>query len=120
MIGRKAGAEWKESLKQGSCAGGGDGTFEERCSFASRFESGGGTNPDELIGAAHAGCFSKALSLVPGHSGGAEVHPHLGQGAPRSAGLQITRIELMTAWRVERSCNLAGFFRDQALTHTPA
>jgi len=42
----------------------GDGVFEGRYTFASRFESGTGTNPEELIGAAHAGCFSMALSLI--------------------------------------------------------
>ena len=40
----------------------GSGTFEGPYSFASRFEEGKGTNPEELIGAAHAGCFSMALS----------------------------------------------------------
>ncbi len=42
----------------------GDGVFEGNYSFASRFESGKGTNPEELIGAAHAGCFSMALSMI--------------------------------------------------------
>jgi osmotically inducible protein OsmC len=37
--------------------------------FASRFESGPGTNPEELLGAAHAGCFTMALSLILGEAG---------------------------------------------------
>lgn len=40
----------------------GSGAFEGAYSFKSRFEEGTGTNPEELIGAAHAGCFSMALS----------------------------------------------------------
>ena len=58
---RKAEAEWKGNLREGS----GRvrfGKFDEKYSFASRFEDGKGTNPEELIGAAHAGCFSMALA----------------------------------------------------------
>ena len=56
-------AEWKGSLKEGEGhmrLGGGsyDGAF----TFASRFETGKGTNPEELLAAAHAGCFSMQLS----------------------------------------------------------
>lgn len=49
----------------------GSGAYEGAYSFASRFEEGTGTNPEELIGAAHAGCFSMALSAdlaKAGHS----------------------------------------------------
>jgi lipoyl-dependent peroxiredoxin len=60
---RNAEAEWKGNLLEGQghmkLGGGGyDGPY----SFKSRMESGPGTNPEELIGAAHAGCFSMALS----------------------------------------------------------
>ena len=58
---RKAEAEWKGNFKEG----GGTikfGNFSGPYSFASRFESGSGTNPEELLGAAHAGCFSMALT----------------------------------------------------------
>ena len=58
---RKAEAEWNGNLREGS----GRvkfGAFDGAYSFASRFESGKGTNPEELIGAAHAACFSMALS----------------------------------------------------------
>ncbi len=47
----------------------GSGAFEGAYSFASRFADGSGTNPEELIGAAHAGCFSMALSLFLGEAG---------------------------------------------------
>jgi osmotically inducible protein OsmC len=49
----------------------GSGAFEGSYSFASRFESGEGTNPEELIAAAHAGCFSMALALVLSQEGNA-------------------------------------------------
>jgi len=67
---RKAEAEWKGTLKDG---GGtvklGSGAFQGSYSFASRFESGKGTNPEELIGAAHAGCFTMALTAGLGRAG---------------------------------------------------
>ncbi len=47
----------------------GGGAFEGSYSFASRFEEGTGTNPEELIAAAHAGCFSMALSGGLGRAG---------------------------------------------------
>ena len=47
----------------------GSGAFEGPYTFVSRFESGPGTNPEELIGAAHAGCFSMALSAELGKAG---------------------------------------------------
>jgi osmotically inducible protein OsmC len=64
IVKRKASAEWKGDLKSGK------GTIstesgvlkETQYSFSTRFENGVGTNPEELIGAAHAGCFSMALS----------------------------------------------------------
>lgn len=47
----------------------GSGAYEGSFSYASRFESGQGTNPEELIAAAHAGCFSMALSNILGQAG---------------------------------------------------
>jgi osmotically inducible protein OsmC len=60
----KASAQWKGTLKEGSgSVKGSNGAFEAPFTFASRFEgSGKGTNPEELIGAAHAGCFSMFLA----------------------------------------------------------
>jgi len=68
---KKAWAVWKGSIKEGG------GTIstetgvlnEAPYGFKSRFENGNGTNPEELIGAAHAGCFSMALSLMLGEAG---------------------------------------------------
>jgi osmotically inducible protein OsmC len=61
----KGEAEWKGSIKDGSGKVKlGSGAFEGPYSFKSRFEGGAGTNPEELLGAAHAGCFTMALSLA--------------------------------------------------------
>ena len=63
MLIRSASAVWEKDLIHGKgFMKLGSGAFEGRYSFASRFEEGKGTNPEELIGAAHAGCFSMALS----------------------------------------------------------
>lgn len=61
---RNASAVWTGTLAQGNgIMRLGSGAFEGQYSYASRFEEGSGTNPEELIGAAHAGCFSQAFSL---------------------------------------------------------
>lgn len=65
---RKAQALWEGSLREGHGVMK-FGTFEGPYSFSSRFEEGNGTNPEELIGAAHAGCFSMALSAGLGRAG---------------------------------------------------
>ncbi|MDQ3106530.1 MAG: OsmC family protein [Actinomycetota bacterium] len=70
MPARKADARWEGSLQEGSGSMRfGSGAFEGQYSFKSRFEEGTGTNPEELIAAAHAGCFSMALSGALGRAG---------------------------------------------------
>ena len=65
MAERTAQATWQGNLKDGvGTVALGSGSFEGRYSFQSRFESGPGTNPEELIGAAHAACFSMALATT--------------------------------------------------------
>lgn len=61
---RKASAQWNGSLKEGKGTISTDsGVLQNtQYSFSTRFENGAGTNPEELIAAAHAGCFSMALS----------------------------------------------------------
>jgi len=62
---RNAEAVWEGNLLKGKGKMKlGSGAFEGAYSFSSRFENGLGTNPEELIGAAHAGCFSMALSFM--------------------------------------------------------
>lgn len=97
---RSAEAVWNGNLRDGN--GNmrfGSGAYDGAYSFASRFEDGTGTNPEELLGAAHAGCFSMALSAEltkAGHKPGkidthAEVHLEKGED-----GFGITTIELST------------------------
>jgi osmotically inducible protein OsmC len=70
MVMRTSQAEWRGPLASGDGSVKlGSGAFEGRYSFNSRFEDGPGTNPEELLGAAHAACFSMALSLVLGEAG---------------------------------------------------
>lgn len=67
---RSASAQWNGSLKDGAGVMRlSSGAYEGPYSFSSRFEDGTGTNPEELIGAAHAGCFSMALSGALGRAG---------------------------------------------------
>lgn len=101
---RRAEAEWKGDLKggQGTMALG-SGAYRGGYSFGSRFEEAPGTNPEELIGAALAGCYSMALAAglaKDGHTPErvatqAKVHVE-----KVDAGFAITRIELATEARV--------------------
>jgi len=62
---RTSSAEWKGTLKEGAgTMKVGSGAYEGAFTHASRFESGSGTNPEELVGAAHAGCYSMFLSAL--------------------------------------------------------
>lgn len=97
---RRAEAVWEGSLQEGN--GNmkvGSGAFEGAYSFSTRFEEEPGTNPEELIGAAHAGCFSMALSGALGRAGYPpnSIHTtarvHLTKG---DAGFKINKIELNT------------------------
>lgn len=68
---RKASAEWKGSLKEGngSISTESGVLAQAQYSFGTRFESGIGTNPEELVAAAHAACFSMQLSALLGKAG---------------------------------------------------
>src|SRR5437763_6781265 len=67
---RSSTAEWNGNLARGSGRMAlGSGAFEGDYSFVSRFQDGEGTNPEELIAAAHAGCFSMALAAALGRGG---------------------------------------------------
>ncbi len=101
---RKSEAVWDGSLKEGSGKMRfGSGAFEGTYSFGSRFENAVGTNPEELIGAAHAGCYSMALSANLGRAGFTPQHIHTTaqvtiesvEGKSR-----ITRIQLETEAKV--------------------
>lgn len=95
---RQAEAEWNGNLGEGSGRmKTGSGSFEGSYSFGSRFEESAGTNPEELVAAAHAGCFSMALAnqlSKAGHepkSVKTTARVHLEKGAD---GFSITKIEL--------------------------
>lgn len=66
-----ASAHWQGSLKEGSgtLSTASGALVDKPYSFKTRFEGEPGTNPEELIGAAHAGCFSMALSMMLGKAG---------------------------------------------------
>ena len=101
---RTADARWQGSLQDGQgTMKMATGAYEGPYSFQSRFEEGDGTNPEELIGAAHAGCFSMALSGALGKAG---YEPesvetiatvHLDKAGE---GFKITRVQLDTKARV--------------------
>jgi osmotically inducible protein OsmC len=98
MPARTATARWEGGLQQGKGTMRlGSGAFEGQYSFSSRFEEGTGTNPEELIGAAHAGCFSMALSAGLERAGNAptsvetSARVHLERA---ESGFRISRIEL--------------------------
>lgn len=97
---RTSEAQWDGSLPEGSGRMRfGGGAFEGQYSFGSRFEEGEGTNPEELIGAAHAGCFSMALAGALGRAGhepesvSTTARVHLDKD---DAGFTITSVELQT------------------------
>ncbi len=74
----------------------GTGAYEGAYSFRSRFESGDGTNPEELIAAAHAGCFSMALSNVLGQAGFTPNSIETSAAVELTPGTGITKITLTT------------------------
>ena len=104
MAKRNASATWKGNLMEGDGSMAlGSGAWEGPFTFKSRFEEGEGTNPEELIAGAHAGCFSMALSGELGRAG------HAAESVETTAtvhvekvpeGFAITRIELDTRARV--------------------
>ncbi len=118
MASRNGSAEWRGDLQSGSGdLTVGDAVFSGHYSFASRFEEGEGTNPEELIAAAHAACFSMALSAdLAGHGHEvrsvrttARVHLRNVDGAPT-----IARIDLETEGDVE------GVDEDHFVAHAQA
>jgi osmotically inducible protein OsmC len=100
MVQRMAEAEWRGGLQDGSgTMKFGSGAFEGAYSFSSRFAEGKGTNPEELIAAAHAGCFSMALSAGLAKSGFPPKRVHTTARATlekTDGGFGITRIDLDT------------------------
>jgi lipoyl-dependent peroxiredoxin len=97
MAVRSSSAEWKGTLKEGAGTMKlGSGTWEGPFTFASRFESAKGTNPEELIGAANAGCFSMFLSALLTDAGFKPTRVQTTATVHLGDGPTITLIELST------------------------
>ncbi len=104
MAVRSAEAQWSGTLQEGKgTVKLESGAFEGNYSFSSRFEEGTGTNPEELLGAAHAACFSMALNAALGRAGFSPEYVkttakvHLLKG---DAGLAISKIDLITEAKI--------------------
>jgi osmotically inducible protein OsmC len=116
---RKASAVWKGSLKEGK------GTISTESgalsntpySFATRFEDARGTNPEELIAAAHAGCFTMALSAQLGNAG---IKPESLETTASltmeklEAGFTITKIHLDVTARIPSADSYSAAFEKAA------
>src|SRR5262245_23807267 len=94
----KASAQWKGTLKEGSGSmKGGNGFFEAPFTFSSRFEGDKkGTNPEELIGAANAGCFSMFLAAQLTNAGKPPTSIETTATVTLGEGPTVTKIELVT------------------------
>ena len=110
---RTSSAEWKGSLKEGSGTMKlASGAFEGPYTYSSRFEEGPGSNPEELIGAAHAGCFSMFLAALLSNAGFVPTHIHTTAAVHLRAGPTIALIELKTEAEVPNISEAA--FLEQA------
>lgn len=95
MAVRKSEATWQGTLKEGKGTMKlGSGRYEGPYTYASRFESGEGTNPEELIGAAHAGCYSMFLSALLSNNGYNPTRIHTTATVHLAEGPKINKIEL--------------------------
>jgi osmotically inducible protein OsmC len=101
---RNAQATWNGGLKDGKgTVKLGSGAWEGQYSFGSRFENGAGTNPEELIGAAHAGCYSMALAAGLGKAGFSPQSVNTAASVSIDKvgeGFKITKIRLQTQAKV--------------------
>ncbi len=94
---RTSSAEWKGTLKEGAGTMKlASGAYEGPYTYASRFETGPGTNPEELIGAAHAGCYSMFLSALLSNAGYNPTRIATTATVHLTAGPTISLIELNT------------------------
>jgi osmotically inducible protein OsmC len=109
---RTSEAKWSGDLKAGSGTMKlGSGAYEGAYTFKSRMETGPGTNPEELIAAAHAGCYSMALSAMLSGAGHVPKSVHTTAKVtfnPVDGGFAITKIELVTEGQVP-GIDAAGF-----------
>jgi osmotically inducible protein OsmC len=115
---RTSSARWSGDLKGGSGSLAlGSGAFEGQYSFKSRFEEGTGTNPEELVAAAHAACYSMALSNMlagAGFTPDSVVTNATVNFGQTEGGFAITRIDLVTTG------NVPGIDESEFLKHAEA
>ncbi|MDQ8755128.1 OsmC family protein [Sphingosinicella sp. LHD-64] len=109
---RKASAAWTGGLKDGRGAiSTGSGVLSEQpYGFASRFEGQPGTNPEELLGAAHAGCFTMALSLILQEAG------HTAERMETNADVTLEQVEggfSITAIKLTLRASIPGIEESQ-------
>ena len=115
MTARNGSAEWHGDVDNGSgVITVGDGVFQGPYSYASRFGDGQGTNPEQLIAAAHAGCFTMALSSIVSGAGHApqslntraRVHLRNVDGVPVLAKMELETVGVVPGLDAEqfRSC----------------
>lgn len=98
---RESSAVWRGNLSEGKGSMRlGSGAYEGAFSRASRFEDGPGTNPEEMIGAAHAGCFSMYLALILSKAGHIPTRIDTSAKVHLEDGPKITLIELSTLGEV--------------------
>jgi len=130
---RNAEATWNGNLKEGNGSVKlGSGAFEGKYSFGTRFENAPGTNPEELIGAAHAGCYSMALSAGLGKAGFTPQRVHTTAAVSLEKvgeGFKITKMRLVAEAKVPNidaakfqeiaQATKAGCPVSQALSATP-
>jgi osmotically inducible protein OsmC len=121
---RTATAEWKGTLKEGAGTMSlGSGAFTGNYTFKSRFEEGEGTNPEELIGAAEAGCFTMGLSNALAEAGypvdsvntEAKVSIRNIDGLPTIASIAITTVGRVPGVDEATFVELANTIKDQCI-----
>ncbi len=115
---RSANAEWKGNLAQGSGELQSEsGALAGSYSFPSRFETGSGTNPEELIAAAHSGCYSMALSHLLSEAG------HTPESVRTTARVSLDQVEggfAITSIHLECEARVPGISPEAFSEHAEA
>lgn len=115
MTTRTSFAEWKGTLKEGAGTMKlASGAYEGPFTFASRFEEGKGTNPEELIGAAQAGCFSMFLSALLTKAG------YTPESISTSATVHLTEGPTISLIEVKTEARVPGIGETEFLEHAEA
>lgn len=124
MITKTGSAQWKGALKdgKGTVSTGSGALKDQPYGFATRFEDKPGTNPEELIGAAHAACFSMALSLMLTEAGitGVDIRTTSTIRLDRDGdGFSITKAHLTTTISGDGDADRIKALAEEAKTGCP-